>query len=200
MPPEITFSTFSGSAADQVWHDITALFIECFSVAPYDENPDDLATIGQWGPEKLQGEGRLITARSGGTLIGFALGHGLRDDAPWRNILSEVATGDGTARAVVTPPEHSFIVHELAVRESHRGRGIAGACLERLLRGRPESRTFVGVYRRAVDAAAMYRHWGFADIGSVPMPGDAIALHVLAAPTEVMAVRRPTSSEARTHF
>lgn len=86
-------------------------------------------------------------------------------------------------------PDDAVVVHELAVREADRGRGIAGACLVQLLQDRPESQTFIGVYERATEAASMYRHWGLADIGRVPMPGDAIALHVLTAPTAQIVAR-----------
>jgi len=114
--------------------------------------------------------------------VGFALAHGLSDDAPWQRILSQLAGSEQAAAALATP-QNALVVHELAVRESERGRGVARACVRELLEGRSETQTFIGVYERATAAQAMYRHWHFDPIGHVPLTGDAIALHVLAAPT-----------------
>lgn len=165
------------------WHEVADLFVACFTAAPYFEDPDELRAILDWGPSMLAADGRLVAARMDGRLIGFALAHGLSDDAPWQGILSQLADHD-QARAALSAPEDAFVVHELAVRESERGRGIARACMRELLRDRPESQTFIGVYERATEVRAMYRRWSFDAIGHVPMPGDAIALHVLTAPTQ----------------
>jgi hypothetical protein len=190
MTNPVVYSAFSGSAADEDWHDVAQLFVESFSAAPYFEDAGELATILKWGPEQLRhGDGRLVTARRDEQLVGFALAHGLGGDGSWQKILSQLSASVGAAATALAHPEDALVVHELAVRESERGRGIAGTCLFFLLQGRPESQTFIGVYERATDAASMYRHWQLSDIGQVPMPDGAVALHVLTAPTAEIADR-----------
>ncbi|HXH33754.1 MAG TPA: GNAT family N-acetyltransferase [Plantibacter sp.] len=187
MTSPVVHTTFDGGAPEPVWRDVAELFVESFTAAPYFEDAAELGTIAQWGPEHLrQGAGRLVAARRDERLVGFALAHGLVGDAAWQGILSQL-TDSTDASSALDRPENALVVHELAVRESERGRGIAGSCLAALLQDRPEPRTFIGVYERATAAAAMYRHWQLTEIGQVPMPGDAVALHVLTAPTARLA-------------
>ncbi|MCK8468749.1 GNAT family N-acetyltransferase [Microbacterium sp. KSW4-16] len=182
MTQPLSLTTFAQSTSASDWHDIADLFVAAFSASPYFEDPNELRTITDWGPQMLAGDGRLVTARADGELVGFALAHGLSDDAPWQQILSQLEDIEQAAAALETP-QNALVVHELAVRESERGQGVARACMQELLDGRSETQTFIGVYERAVAAQSMYRHWHFDPIGRVPMPGDAIALHVLTAPT-----------------
>lgn len=182
MTQVISLTTFAESASADEWHDIADLFVECFSSAPYFEEPSELRTIVERGPSMLAGDGRLVTARTDAGLVGFALAHNLSADEPWQRILAQLE--DSTKAAVaLAAPQDAFVVHELAVKESERGQGIARACMGELLKGRTESQTFIGVYERAAAAQSMYQRWRFDEIGQVPMPGDAIALRVLTAPT-----------------
>lgn len=200
MTDAVDYATFSQAAPDAVWLDVARLFVECFSAEPYFEEASDLETIVEWGPEQLRHSGgRLVTARLDDRLVGFALAHGLRDDPSWQGILSQLVGETDIAAVALEQPERAVIVHELAVREDARGLGIAGGCLALLLQGRTEEQTFIGVYERATDAASMYRHWQLTDIGQVPMPNGAVALHVLTARTAdvVARVGRPRGERAR---
>jgi hypothetical protein len=195
MTSPVEYAAFAGTAPDDVWSDVAELFIETFTAEPYAEDAAELATITQWGSDQLgHVSGRLITARRGDQLVGFALAHGLRDDAPWRGILSQLADSADAAATALSRPDEALIVHELAVRESERGRGIASGCLRGLLSDCPESQVFIGVYERALKARAMYRHWRLEDIGQVPMPDGAVALHVLTAPTATLRVQLDDSA------
>lgn len=194
MTRPISLTTFAQSTSASDWRDIADLFVASFSVAPYFENPSELRTIADWGPSMLAGDGRLVTARADGELVGFALGHRLSDDASWQRILSKLENS-AQAAAALAAPQHALVVHELAVRESDRGRGIARACMYELLKGRSETVTFIGVYERATAAQSMYRHWRFDLIGRMPMSGDATALLVLHAPTS-RALRRLTRTSS----
>ncbi|KQQ52326.1 GNAT family N-acetyltransferase [Plantibacter sp. Leaf314] len=190
MTNPVALESFSGSAPDAVWDDVTALFVEAFTAEPYLEDALDLGTIRQWGPEHLGHRGgRLLTASTDGRLVGFALAHGLDADSAWLGILAQLAEGSDAASAALARPDDAVVVHELAVTASERGRGIGRQCLAALLQDRTEAQTFIGVYERATAVAAMYRHWGLDEIGRVPMPGDAIALRVLTAPTAELAAR-----------
>ncbi len=190
MTNPVALESFTGSAPDAVWDDVTALFVEAFTAEPYLEDALDLGTIRQWGPEHLGHRGgRLVTASTDGRLVGFALAHRLDADPAWLGILAQLAEGSDAASAALAQPDDAVVVHELAVTASERGRGIGRKCLAALLRDRTETQTFIGVYERATAVAAMYRHWGLDEIGRVPMPGDAIALRVLSAPTAELASR-----------
>jgi len=190
MTKPVAFESFTGSAPGAAWDDVTALFVEAFTAEPYNEDALDLGTIRQWGPEHLGHRGgRLVTASDGGRLVGFALAHGLDADPAWLGILAQLAEGSDAASAALAQPDDTVVVHELAVTASERGRSIGRTCLAALLRDRTESQTFIGVYERATAVAAMYRHWGLTEAGRVPMPGDAIALRVLTAPTAELALR-----------
>lgn len=45
MTQVISLTTFAESASADEWHDIADLFVECFSSAPYFEEPSELRTI-----------------------------------------------------------------------------------------------------------------------------------------------------------
>lgn len=196
MPSDVLYETILRKTSRTVWRELADLFVESFSSAPYFEDPRDLRQILTWGPEHLaHTSGVLVTARQSGALVGFALAHSLADDRPWQSILRQVATSQGTAAAALAAPEDALVLHELAVRQSHRGRGIARSCLLALVSGRAELQTFVGVYDRATEAAAMYRHWQAVEIGQVPMRGDATALHVLTTGTAALRKRLSARSD-----
>ncbi|AZH82676.1 N-acetyltransferase [Plantibacter sp. PA-3-X8] len=200
MMSPVGYTSFTGSAPDGVWGEVTQLFVAAFTAEPYNEDAIDLATIRQWGPEHLGHRGgRLVIATVDGRVVGFALAHGLDADPAWLGILAQLADSSSTASAALARPEDAVVVHELAVAEDQRGRGVARGCLAALLQDRTETQTFIGVYERASDAAAMYRSWGLSELGHVPMPGDAIALRVLTAPTIelVSRLRSATTDSAR---
>jgi GNAT superfamily N-acetyltransferase len=190
MMSPVGYTSFTGSAPDGVWGEVTQLFVAAFTAEPYNEDAIDLATIRKWGPEHLGHRGgRLVIATVDSRVVGFALAHGLDADPAWLGILAQLADSSSTAATALARPADAVVVHELAVSEDQRGRGIARGCLAAVLQDRSETQTVIGVYERATDAAAMYRSWGLTELGRVPMPGDAIALRVLTAPTTELASR-----------
>lgn len=200
MMSPVGYTSFTGSAPDGVWGEVTQLFVAAFTAEPYNEDAIDLATIRQWGPEHLGHRGgRLVIATVDGRIVGFALAHGLDADPAWLGILAQLADSSSTASAALARPTDAVVVHELAVAEDRRGRGIARGCLAAVLQDRSETQTVIGVYERATEAAAMYRSWGLSELGRVPMPGDAIALRVLTTPTTelVSRLRSATPESAR---
>ena len=174
----VSYVSFDQSADATEWREIADLFAACFAAEPYFEDPDELRTIVDWGPAMLAGNGRLVTARTGDALVGFALGHALSYDASWQRTLAVL-----DHPAAIVEPGEAFVVHELAVRDDARGRGIARDCLAHLVRDRTESQIFIGTYERAHAARSMYLRWGFEAIGRVPVAHAAIALHVLTCAT-----------------
>lgn len=166
------------------WDEVADLFVECFSGDPYFEDADELRTISEWGSAQIaDGTGVLVTARREGRIDGLALAHGLSEDRPWQTILTQLEHVEGPAAEALLEPTNALVLYELAVRPAARGHGIAAGCVAMLLQERSEAQTFIGVYDRAADAAAMYDSWQVEDIGRVPMSGDAVSLHVRTAPT-----------------
>ncbi|MEO6531240.1 MAG: GNAT family N-acetyltransferase [Specibacter sp.] len=79
-------------------------------------------------------------------------------------------------------PHTVVVIHELAVAAQHRGRGLAREYVRRLLADRPESHAVLGVYAQAADAHAMFRRWGFDELGMAHLPGADGGLRVLGCP------------------
>ena len=142
MPVSVSCLTFSHSAPAHIWRGVQELFVESFLSAPYFEDVTGLSTILEWGPGHLgQGRGRLVVAKRGELLAGFALGNALSGDSSWQLILSRLSESSEEAAWALANQEEALIVHELAARRSERGSGIASICMTALLESRPESQT-----------------------------------------------------------
>jgi len=192
----MTCSTYEGSAPAQTWTEVTALFVAAFAAQPYEEDPQELALIAGWGPTQLaQPSGRLTVAEQGEHVVGFALVHSLAEDEPWQSILATMSGHSAVAEAL-SRPETAVIVHELAVRPMSRGQGVARTCLREVLRGRDETRVFIGVYDSATDAVAMYERWGLIKIGAFRGADSDVTLLVLTLPAEDLRTRlgRPSTA------
>jgi ribosomal protein S18 acetylase RimI-like enzyme len=133
-------------------------------------------------------------AEQGGRPAGFALVHGLVEDQPWQAILATLA-GHPAAVDALDRPEEALVVHEVAVHEGFRGRGVARTLLREVLRGRDEARVFIGVYESAEDAVAMYERWGLVRAGSFRGPDSDVTLLVLTSLTSDLVLRLSTPSK-----
>ncbi|MHA7306270.1 GNAT family N-acetyltransferase [Arthrobacter sp. TMN-49] len=174
-------SSFAGHAPPALWAEVSMLFSATFSADPYLEDPAELVTITGWGPVQLaQPGGRLVVVHSDGILAAFALSHGLAEDAPWQQIVADAVTPDSQYRTAC--PENIVVIQELAVAAPHRGRGLARECVRRLLANRPETHVMLGVYDQATPARALYRKWGFEELGTTTAAGSPITLRVLGHP------------------
>jgi ribosomal protein S18 acetylase RimI-like enzyme len=193
--PSTTCATYEGSAPPETWAAVTALFVAAFAAAPYGEDPQELAHIQTWGPTQLSHPGgRLTVAEQGGRPAGFALVHGLVEDQPWQAILATLA-GHPAAVDALDRPEEALVVHEVAVHEGFRGRGVARTLLREVLRDRDEARVFIGVYESAEDAVAMYERWGLVRAGSFRGPDSDVTLLVLTSLTSDLVLRLSTPSK-----
>jgi len=192
----MTCSTYEGSAPTQTWPEVTALFVAAFAAEPYEEDPQELALFEGWGPTQLaQPSGRLTVTEQDGHVVGFAFVHSLAEDEPWQAILTTMS-GHPTVAGALSRPETALIVHELAVRQMSRGQGVARTCLREVLRGRDETRVFIGVYDSAADAVAMYERWGLVKVGAFRGADSDATLLVLALPAEDLRTRLCSPSTA----
>lgn len=172
----INYVRFENVAPEDIWAEIVSLFVITFATPPYNEAPEELQSIAQWGPAALAGPGgRLVAARHEGRVIGFALSQRLDQDSSWLRRLDAMAL---TPEAVFSPSE-TVIVQELAVDESFRSRGIAKQCIRELLSDRLEQDAVLGVFGQASRVREMYGHWGFSELGTSPIYGGSVTLHAL---------------------
>jgi GNAT superfamily N-acetyltransferase len=162
----------------ELWSRVAELYIEVFSAPPYAEDPCELAEILEWGPEILRDHGgRLVIARDGDDIVGFALGQPLLSASDWQGLL--VRCGSPEAEAMRAAPEQTFIVREIATSARARGRGIGTECLARLTQGAGAPITALGVYAHAEEARNFYRRLAFDHIGSL-ITGQGQELLILA--------------------
>ena len=147
-----------------------------FAAPPYNESPDELQSISQWGPEKLASPGgRLVAAEQDGQVIGFALSQRLDQDSSWLRRLNVMPPRLDAPLS----PSKTVIVQELAVDGNSRGRGIATQCIRELLSNRTEQDAVLGVFGQASRVREMYSHWGFSELGTSPIYGGTVTLHAL---------------------
>lgn len=173
---EVDYVRYEHVAPDEIWTEIASLFVSSFSAPPYNESPDELQSIDQWGPEKLASPGgRLITARDDGHVIAFALSQRLDQDSSWLRRLDAMLP---TLDAVISP-SRTVIVQELAVDNNFRSRGIAKQCIRELLSTRDEQDAVLGVFSQASRVREIYGHWGFSELGTFPIYGGTVTLHAL---------------------
>jgi len=123
----------------------------------------------------------LVVAYLGGEPVGQAWGWALRADSAWWEGLSAepepgFTTEDGT---------RTFAFSELMVRRQWRGRGVARALHDELLRTRREERATLLVLPGNADAYRAYTRWGWRRVGEL-RPGwpDAPLLDVLVLPLQ----------------
>lgn len=173
---EVDYVRFEPVAPEEVWAEVASLFVLSFAAPPYNESPEELQSIDQWGPDKLASPGgRLVTARHEGRLVGFALSQRLDQDSSWLRRLHAMRPKPDT----VLSPSRTVIVQELAVGENFRGRGIAKQCIRELLTNRTEQDAVLGVFGQASQVQEMYGHWGFSELGTSPIYGGTVTLHTL---------------------
>jgi ribosomal protein S18 acetylase RimI-like enzyme len=173
---EVDYVRFEHVAPDEIWAEVASLFVLSFAAPPYNESPEELQSIDQWGPDKLASPGgRLVAARHDGHLVGFALSQRLDQDSSWQRRLDAMLP---TLDAVISP-SRTAIVQELAVDENFRGRGIAKQCIRELLSSRTEQDAVLGVFGQASQVREIYRHWGFSELGISPIYGGTVTLHAL---------------------
>lgn len=179
--PTIEYTSFEHDAPEAIWQGVSRVYLLGFTGPPYDESPDELRQVQQWGPEMLAAPGgRLVVATRDEQVVGFVISEGLDRDEPWQRLLATVS--DQGADAPRFPPSETVIIQELAVDGAQRGQGIARGLVTRLLAGRAESEAVLSVYGRAEPVHAMYLRWGFSELGTAPAEDSDDTLHIMAMP------------------
>jgi ribosomal protein S18 acetylase RimI-like enzyme len=106
----------------------------------------------------------LVTARSGGQLVGFAFGYGLRPERGWWDGL-EPEPPEGFTEETGS---RTAVLSEIEVRRAWQGRGVGRAVHDAFLAGRSEERATLSTGPNADAARALYERWGWRQVGKMP--------------------------------
>jgi ribosomal protein S18 acetylase RimI-like enzyme len=123
----------------------------------------------------------VVTARSGGYLIGYAAGMPLRPSTSWWREVTAILPEQVTTEY----PGRTFALVELLVRGSWRRQGIGRSLHDLIVVGRPEERATVVVPPTATAAQAAFQNWGWHKIARARNPaGSASDVLVIALPPD----------------
>ncbi|MFI9741591.1 GNAT family N-acetyltransferase [Streptomyces sp. NPDC052494] len=169
--------TDAGKAA-QLLDDIAPLYEEAFAQAPYLEGPREVgAFIARYDEDRQRRGFRLVLARDGEDLAGFAYGVPLDSTTKWWDGLSETVADDAFTRE---DGRRTFVIMELAVRTAYRRGGLGRALHAALLTDNPAERVTLAVRPDAEPATSLYAALGYRVVGrSSPWPGGPTYLYML---------------------
>jgi GNAT superfamily N-acetyltransferase len=153
----ISYARLGDLEAVKELDDLPDLYVQVYAEPPYNGGPKYArhAFLSRTKEQLARPGFTLITAREAGALIRFSFGFQMSPYGWWAN-------------AGEAPPEilraSKFAVIELLVDDYHRGRGIGGSLIERLLNNRDEEYATLAARPDAV-AHAMYLRWGWKAVG-----------------------------------
>lgn len=163
--PEVTYERHNGPEAAATALDLfLQAYEEVYAEPPYNEGPSDVAQFIEHYVQHVRREGmRLIIARDGNEVVGFAYGSCLPADTGWWGNVDEDLSED----FVHETGTRTWVILELAVRKAWRRRGIAKALHDALLDGLPVQRVTLTVRPEpeAAPAQAAYAAWGYRTVG-----------------------------------
>ncbi|NDU77542.1 GNAT family N-acetyltransferase [Actinomadura sp. DSM 109109] len=170
MPDEITVSAHDRSDALDVLDELADLYEQVYAEPPYDAGSkfSRARFLDRTRGQVLASGFRLLTARRGPVLVGFAFGFSMMPGAWWAN-------ASPPPREVLDADK--FAVVELVVGRPERGLGLGRRLLEGLAE-RPERFATLAAVVEA-DAYGMYLRWGWEKAGEFrvePPFSDALVL------------------------
>ncbi|MFI9362409.1 GNAT family N-acetyltransferase [Kitasatospora sp. NPDC053057] len=167
------FETFTDpDVAAQLLDEIAPLYERVFAEPPYFEGPRDLAEFleGYESFRTMPGF-RLVLARSGAALVGFAFGVLLQSDSRWWNGLGlddDFIREDG---------RRTFVIREIAVAPERRRQGLGRELHAAVLEGARVERVTLAVRPEAQAAMKMYEALGYRELGDKVPAWDGAPLY-----------------------
>ncbi|GHD99377.1 GNAT family N-acetyltransferase [Streptomyces alanosinicus] len=162
----VTFDRYEGPATADHLDGFLAAYEEIYADPPYREGPWDVAEfIDHYQVHVRRPSMRLVVARDGEEVVGFAYGYFLAPETRWWHNLQDVTLPEAFMRE---NGHRSFAIIELAVRRAWRRRGIAAGLHTRLLNGVDAERVTLTVRPEpeANPARSAYLAWGYHKIGT----------------------------------
>jgi GNAT superfamily N-acetyltransferase len=178
----VTLHSYSGPQAAAQLDAILPVYEQVYAEPPYFEGPQDVAVFLDHFDQQTTRPGfRLITAETGGAVIGLAFGYLLPPETQWWTGLQKPLPAEFTTET----GHRTFVINELAVRAPFRRSGIGTRLHAALLRGLTAERVTLTVRPdpEAASARTAYAAWGYRKIGQIqPWDGapvyDAMVLNL----------------------
>jgi GNAT superfamily N-acetyltransferase len=169
--PEITVELLGGRQAAEHAGELQALAAAVGAEPPYQCGDEQAARFaGRFRVQRRQPGFVLAQARSGGYLVGYALGMPLRPSTSWWRGLTVPLPADFTDEH----PGRTFALAEVLVRAPWRRQGIARDLHDLIMGSRAEERATATVRPAAAPAQGAFQAWGWHKVGRKrdPEPGS----------------------------
>ncbi|MEV4432339.1 GNAT family N-acetyltransferase [Streptomyces sp. NPDC049585] len=158
----VTYERHEGPEAARLPGAFLPAYEEVYAEPPYCEGPQDAeAFVGRFRQHAQRPGFRLVLAREGAEVVGFAFGFPLPAEATWWGFMLEPLPPEFTRETGT----RTFAVVQLAVRRPWRRCGTAAALHAALLDGAGVERAALHAYPAAGPAQAAYRGWGYVNVG-----------------------------------
>jgi ribosomal protein S18 acetylase RimI-like enzyme len=176
MPLEFIKLT-GADGVDPYQDELIAVYRAVYSLAPYNEGEDSVASFAERLPRHAQQEGfRYCLALENGRVVGFSYGTSLEPELWWWKQVAPALTEADKA----TWLDGAFSFVELAVRPDKRKRGIGGRLHDDLLRGIPYRTALLSTDPEARPALSLYRKRGWIVLlDSFYFPGSAQPSYIM---------------------
>lgn len=161
----VTYVRYEGREAMSALEVFIGAYEEVYADPPYLEGPIDVGLFVEHYQTHCQRPGmRLVLARDGEEVIGFAYGYALAPDTRW---WQSVRGTELPAEFTRESGARTWAIIELAVRKAWRRRGVARGLHARLLEGLRVERVTLTVRPEpeAVAARSAYAVWGYRKVG-----------------------------------
>ncbi len=170
---ELTFQLLDGTAAAAHADELRALHAEVYADPPYGPSGDAAGFADRFRVQRRQPGFVLAEARSGGYLVGYAIGMPLRPSTSWWRELTTRLPEETTAEH----PGRTFALVDLLVRAPWRRQGIGQELHDLILTGRPEERATLIVLPAAGPAQQAFRKWGWRKVARTrdAAPGESVS-------------------------
>lgn len=171
MPDDVAMSVHGRRDTLAVLDEVADLYEPVYAEPPYNAAAkySRARFLDRTRDQVLASGFRLVAARRGGGLVGFAFGFSMMPGAWWAN-------ASQPPREVLDADKYAVV--ELVVARPERDRGLGRRLLDELLAERPERFATLAAVVDA-DAYAMYRRWGWETAGEFraePPFSDALVL------------------------
>lgn len=153
----MTLRLVSGQQAVERAAELELLHGDVYGGLPYSADPEGREFAARLRTQSRQPGFALAAARSGGYLIGCAMGMPLRPATSWWRDVTAPLPEEVTAE----PPGRTFALVELMVRGSWRRQGIGRSLHDLVLAGRAEERATLVVPPAATAAQMAFQSWGW---------------------------------------